>query len=378
MVFLHYQYKNTINVISGKESKLKKQRSLFYFFSKTRISYLFTKFTSFLKLWISKNIVLLPPTTLMVEPTNLCNLKCPLCPTGLGTLNRDKRTMTYENFKYVIDQTHRYVREIILWNYGEPFINKNILPMISYATHKKIDIITSTNGHFFHSLDYCKEIVKSGLHRVIVAIDGATQESYEKYRVGGDLQKVIQGVKWLVEAKKILKSKVPFIELQFILMKHNVHQKEEMKKLAEGLKVDLYVEKEVGIHPDERRMFDLRHEFLPDHAKDHYFLNDKGEIQIQGEVPNFCDWPYRYAVVNADGNLVPCCNDIDSHYVMGNLFKEDLLTIWRNEKYQKFRDAIRRNRKEVEICRTCPHLVEFKDTPKNSQEKNIENPAGAV
>lgn len=348
-------------------------KKLFYFIKKTNFRYYFSKLLSHIKLWISKRFYLFPPTTLMMEPTNHCNLKCPLCPTGLGTLNREKRTMTLDEFKKVIDDTHKYVKEIILWNYGEPFINKNILPMIRYAADHKIYVITSTNGHFFHDDSYCEEIVRSGLHRMILAIDGATQDTYEKFRRSGNLEKVLAGTKRMVAAKKRLKSKIPYIELQFIMMKHNEHQLEDMRKLAEDLEVDLFIEKPVGIHSSDKRIFSLKDQFLATGQEDNYKINDKGEIEIVGDMPNDCDWPYKNVVINADGVVVVCCQDINSVHTMGNIYQENLLNIWNNDKYKAFRKQLRTNRRELDICKNCPAHVKFSPNNADSKKEDSEN-----
>lgn len=340
-----------------------KLKKVFYFIQKGRFLYLFSKLGSFTKLFISSNITLLPPTSLMIEPTNICNLKCPLCPTGLGVLNRVKRSMSVDEYKTIIDQVKGYVKEIVLWHYGEPFVHKNILAMIEYATKKKIAIITSTNGHFLNSLEYCEKVVKSGLQRMIVAIDGADQEAYEKFRAGGNLNKVIRGVKWLVEAKKNLKSKTPYIEMQFIVMKHNEHQKQQMKDLAKDLKVDYFIEKEVGIHADDATFFNMRDQFLPKEQDGRFYKDENGLSQVNGTVPNYCEWPYRYAVINSDGNVVPCSLDIHSAHIMGNVFNKDLLAIWRSNEYQNFRKQIRSNRKNIDMCRACPNGVCFNENP---------------
>lgn len=342
-------------------SRIKKA---FYFIKNGRFGYLFTKLVNFLKLWISANVILLPPTSLMIEPTNMCNLKCPLCPTGLGVLNRVKRSMTIDEFKKIIDQVKGRVKEIVLWHYGEPFVNKKILEMIEYATKRKISIITSTNGHFFTSPEYCEKIVKSGIQRMIVAIDGADQEAYEKFRVGGNFEKVTQGVRWLVAAKKKLKSKTPYIEMQFIVMKHNQHQKQEMKNLATHLEVDYFIEKEVGLHGEDLTFFDMRDQFLPKEQDGRFYLDEKGKPQINGIIPNFCEWPYRYSVINSDGNVVPCSLDMHSKHIMGNVFQEDFFKIWNNKKYQDFRNQLRLNRKDIDMCRVCTNGVCFNKTSK--------------
>lgn len=172
------------------------------------------------------------PFSLMIEPTNICNLKCPTCPTGSGKMNRPGRFMTFLEFKRIIDQVVSHVDQINLWNYGEPFLNKDILKIIKYATSKRINVITSTNGEFLNSKKFCLEIVKSGLQHLIICLDGMDQETINKIRKGANFDNIINGFKLISEAKKELNSKHPKVELQFIVTKHNEHQKEAMQQLA--------------------------------------------------------------------------------------------------------------------------------------------------
>ena len=141
--------------------------------------------------------------------------------------------------------------------------------------------------------------------------------------------------------------------MQFIVMKHNQHQKQQMKNLALDLEVDYFIEKGVGLHGEDPTFFDMRDKFLPTEREEHFYLDENGKSQINGTIPNFCEWPYRYSVINSDGTVVPCSLDIDSKFIMGNVFQENFFKIWNNKKYQDFRNQIRSNRKAIDMCRVC-------------------------
>src|SRR4030042_5306919 len=130
------------------------------------------------------------PESIFIEPTNTCNLKCPLWPTGSGKMKRKKGFLSYENFKKIIDEIGDYIYYLTLTNYGEPFLNKNILKIISYAKNKKIVISALTNAQLIDKF-YAAGIVDERLDNIIISMDGSCQTSYEKYRVGGKLCKVI-------------------------------------------------------------------------------------------------------------------------------------------------------------------------------------------
>ena len=176
------------------------------------------------------------PTILQVEPTNRCNLRCTLCPVAEG-LERPAGQMELELFKSLIDQVGEYVFLILLWEWGEPFINPRIYEMISYAKQRGIKLVTSTNGHLFARKENAEKVVRSGLDTLIFALDGISQETYERYRRDGQLETVLQGIRNVVEAKKALGSKTPLINLRFIVMQHNEHEVGKLHELAESLGV---------------------------------------------------------------------------------------------------------------------------------------------
>jgi len=206
-------------------------------------SFRFSRLFNAIKVYISYYISLLTksavywgsPPVVMIEPTNICNLQCPLCPSGNGTLKRAKGYMDLDVFKKIIDDIEKTAFMVVLWNQGEPYLNKDFSKMVKYASDRGLFTLVSTNGN----IDYeAEEIVKSGLDSMIVSLDGTTQETYNKYRVNGKLNTVIKGVKEIVAAKKKLKRSNPLLRWQFLVMKHNEHEIEEIKLLAKELEVD--------------------------------------------------------------------------------------------------------------------------------------------
>ena len=171
----------------------------------------------YLSIFLKRVVVLGYPHSLTTEPTNNCNLHCLECPSGNDSSKRIKGNIDFELYKKIIDEVKDY--------------------LIKYADINNIYTSTSTNGHFL-SPKNCEKIVKSGLKKIIISIDGTTQETYEKYRIGGNLENVIEGVKNLVLLKKQLKSKYPIVHIQFLVLKHNEHQVKEIKSLTKSLGVN--------------------------------------------------------------------------------------------------------------------------------------------
>ena len=151
-----------------------------------------------------KNLTALPDT-LSVEPTNRCNLHCHECPAGTDLFIHKKGDLDLSLYKRLLDETHSFLMNLILYFQGEPFLHPNLFEMIKLSREKRIYTTVSTNGHFFNHKNSLN-IIKSGLNRLIICVDGLTQSTYSIYRKGGDLDKVTEGIKRLVNFKKEMKS----------------------------------------------------------------------------------------------------------------------------------------------------------------------------
>ncbi len=293
------------------------------------------------------------PSILMVEPTNVCNLECPLCPSGGGILKRKKGIMSFEKFKGIIDEIGDFLLNVSLYNLGEPFINKEIYKMINYARNKRIFVRISTNGHFFNKEEDREKLVKSQVDNLIVSLDGASQETFIKYRKKGYFNEVVDNLKQIVQLKKQYKSKLPYIELQFIVMRHNEHEIEKIKMLAKEIGVDKLTFKSVFLYGVDHLSNDEKAKYLPTNSKyirysDEKELDKKDKINIRG-----CMRIWFSSLILWDGLVVPCCEDSDGKYVFGDVFKERFIDIWNNEKYQKFRKQILKNKTVLKICEGC-------------------------
>ncbi len=220
--------------------------------------------------------------------------------------------------------------------------------MVSYAKYRKIFSTTSTNGHFLTKENAIKTI-ESGLDRLIISLDGLDQLTYEKYRVGGNFEKVKQGIQNLVIAKKETGNNHPFIVIQFIVFKTNEHQLEEAKKLKKKWGVD-----KVEIKTAQVYSVQDKNQLIPENKKHRrYHQNEKNEWIIKHDIPNKCNRMWRAAVVSWDAQVVPCCFDKDADFQMGNLLENSFEEIKNSEKYTHFRNQVFTNRKQIDICRNC-------------------------
>lgn len=305
-------------------------------------------FTFYLARFFKKPIMWGMPFTLSFEPTTTCNLSCPECPSGLKNFTRKTGDSQLEKYQKWIDELHSHLIYIYLYFQGEPFMNKDFCKMVKAAHDKKIYTVTSTNGHFL-TPRIAEEIVVSGLDRLIISIDGSTQEVYEQYRIGGKLEKVLIGTQNIIEAKHKLNSKKPFVIFQMLVVAPNEHQIEEVEALGKKLGVDKVVLKTAQIYD-----FENGNPLIPIQDKySRYKKQPDGTYRIKNEMKNQCWKLWHSAVSTFDGDIIPCCFDKDAHFKMGNWSQNTFKEIWKSSEYNDFRQKILISRSEINMCKNC-------------------------
>lgn len=289
------------------------------------------------------------PISISFEPTTSCNLRCPECPSGLRQFSRPTGMLKKDFFTQTIDEIHRELLYLIFYFQGEPYLNPNFLDMVAYAHSKGIYTATSTNAHFLTE-ERAKKTVESGLDRLIISIDGTTQDVYQSYRVGGKLDKVIAGARNIVKWKKELKSKTPFLFFQFLVVKPNEHQIEDIKKLAKEVGVDQIRFKTAQVYDYENDPNQL----IPENNKySRYKKDKKGNVKIKSGLQNHCWRLWHANVITWDGLVVPCCFDKDAMHQLGNLKTQSFKETWNNDNYRQFRSELMKSRKNIDICANC-------------------------
>ncbi|MBX2967936.1 MAG: SPASM domain-containing protein [Cyclobacteriaceae bacterium] len=288
------------------------------------------------------------PISISIEPTTSCNLRCPECPSGLRSFTRPTGMLQQMLFRNVIDQLASKLSYLIFYFQGEPYLNPGFLDMVRYASSKGIYTATSTNAHYL-TAENAKRTLESGLDRLIISIDGTTQDTYEAYRVGGSLEKVIESTRQIVALKKQLKSKTPHLVFQFLVVKPNEHQVPEVYRLAKQLGVDEVMLKTAQIYDYENGS-----DLIPDQDKySRYRKSSSGKFEIKNNLDNHCWKMWHSCVITWDGKVVPCCFDKDAHFVLGDLSKNTFEEIWFGDQYNQFRSSLLKSRKEIEICKNC-------------------------
>lgn len=283
-----------------------------------------------------------------IEPVSFCNLQCPECPAGNGTLTRNKEKMSFSLFAEIVEQIKSHVLYLTLYFQGEPYLNTDFLDFVQLAAQNNIYTASSTNGHFLTD-EIAKKTVESGLNKLIISVDGSSQEIYEKYRRGGDLEKVLLGITHLVKWKKELHSKTPFIEMQFLVFKHNEHQIDEVRNLAKRLEID-----KLSLKTAQFNDFEEIENLIPTQKKySRYTRNSEGKYQLKKKIRNRCWRVFNSLVICANGDVLPCCFDKNGDFSFGNIQENSLSEIWTNKKALQFRKQILRDRKLFPICNNC-------------------------
>lgn len=295
------------------------------------------------------------PAVLSIEPTSFCNLKCPQCPTGLGTLNRPDGYMDVDLFRSIIDDMGEYLTTVQFFFQGEPFMHKQLPEMIGYAKSKNIYTLTSTNGHFL-SQNTVDAILDSGLDAIVVGLDGVSPEVYRSYRRNGKFDTVVKGIKRLIESRNNRKLKHPKTILQFIVFKSNENQVDAVRNFGKELDFDKVLIKTAQIYPET----DVD-DFLPDNAVYSRYEKSEGNLKIKSSVPDHCKRVWTNAVFTWDGVLASCCFDKDGKHAFGTWNGSSFSDLWRSEKSMEFRKQIFADRSAIPMCRNCTEgIKEFK------------------
>jgi len=298
--------------------------------------------------WLKRPVQWGLPMTISVEPTTACNLRCPECPSGLRAFTRPTGNLKEDFFRDTIDELYKQLVYLIFYFQGEPYINPKFLDMVKYANDKGIYTITSTNGHFLND-ENSRKTIESGLDRMIISVDGTTQEVYENYRKEGKLENVLAGARNIVKWKKKLNSSTPHVIFQFLVVKPNEHQIPDIYRLAEEIGVD-----EVKLKTAQVYDYKNGNDLIPTIDKyARYAQQSDGSWRVKNELLNHCWKLWHSCVITWDGMVVPCCFDKDADHRLGDLKKQSFEELWHGEAYHNFRVSLLKGRDQIDICKNC-------------------------
>ncbi|MBO7143687.1 MAG: SPASM domain-containing protein [Salinivirgaceae bacterium] len=297
---------------------------------------------------VRRKVVRNMPESLSVEPASVCNLHCPECTLGNGRLQRPERLMDMKTFENVLVPLSPWLVSCQFFLQGEPTLNPNLCQMIASAHRRRIFTTVSTNGQTL-TPELCSNLVSSGLDRLIVSVDGTTQEVYEKYRVGGSLQAAIDGIDNMVAARKALNRHNPLIEVQFIVFRHNERQISQIRQLTRQWGADRVVLKTAQIENPAHAA-----ELLPQNPKySRYRIDTNGKASIKRHYNSNCFRLRSTMVVTSNGDVAACCYDKNCQHNLGNVNQNHPAEIWLGEKANSLRHLVWKLKDGVEMCQNC-------------------------
>lgn len=283
------------------------------------------------------------PVVAFIEPNLYCNLQCPACPTGLRLGLRPTVAIDEELFKRTIDQIGDYIFQLYMYNWGEPLLHKRTPEMIAYAKKKDINILLSTNLSLKLTDDYIDRLVLSGLDRMLVSLDGVTQESYSKYRRKGDIALVRENAMRIQRAKQRLGAVTPKVVWQFLVFRHNEHEIEEARAVHQEWGADEFIAGgaempmepyDEGFEPSTIPAYNVYHRDHP--------VQKEAERQLTSD--RACGWLYGVFVLNPNGKVSPCCAVPSEKLDFGEYHDGDFFAVWNNETFRRARRMFRSTR----------------------------------
>jgi radical SAM protein with 4Fe4S-binding SPASM domain len=298
------------------------------------------------------------PTKVTIETGNICNLRCPLCPTGTNETRVPKGFLTLEKFKGIIRQLGPTTETLDFFDWGEPFLNRELLPMIRHTKdqYPHIRVIVSSNLNIPHFSEAgAEDVVRSGLDTLICSLDGATQEVYARYRVGGKLEEALRNIRWIVSAKRRLGAAAPALTWNFLVFRHNEHEVDRARAMARDLGVDFTAGlmrtdcgEEIFLPMEERLQRDG--EWIPENPTYSQYTAERLARRVID-----CTKPWDTTAINWDGYVVPCGSIYDCRtHNYGNVFTQPFAQIWNGEKYRLARRALSNRATGTKtVCETC-------------------------
>jgi radical SAM protein with 4Fe4S-binding SPASM domain len=306
------------------------------------------------------------PTHAMIEPTTLCNLHCSLCPVTTG-LDRATGNMNPQLFKKIMDEIGEYLFTLLLWDWGEPFVNPNIYTMISYAKSFDIKVISSTNGHFFESEDNAEKLVRSGIDTIIFAIDGISDATYKVYRQGGSLSSALKGIENVANKKIAIGIKKPLIVFRFIVMDHNEHEIPELEGFSRSAGADVLALKTLNAASQDpyfengsSRRKDYT-QYMPENGKYRRFNIDEHGLESLRLKNNPCRNLWTTPTIHWNGNVTPCTYDPKDHYSLGNIGKDPFKQVWSGLPYKRVRHKFKTDWESIGLCTECSYAYKGGD-----------------
>jgi len=296
------------------------------------------------------------PTRITVESGNVCNLRCPLCPTGQRDPSAAKGLLPYQTFEKILDQLGRDLITVRLYNWGEPLLNKDLVRMCELAYRRKVSVKISSHLNDL-TPELAEGLLRARVKKIYVSADGATPESYARYRRGGDFHKVVENMRMLVEKKRELGNRFTRVIWLFHVFRHNEHEIDPARRLARQIGVGLQINRartdmSKEIFESVEEALDRDGHWLPE--GDEFCAYDREKSQAQRA--SVCHLPWRDTAINWDGSVLPCCSVYSEKHAFGNIREHPFRSIWNGALYRDARREILGRGETLDtVCKTCKH-----------------------
>lgn len=294
------------------------------------------------------------PNKITIDIGNVCNLKCPLCPTGRGDPGVKRGFMKLEDYKRIIDEVGPYLTKLELHNWGEPLLNKDLIPMIQYAKTRNIPVQISTNLTVL-TKETADALMATRLEKIFISCDAASADTYSIYRVGGDFGRLIANIRLLTKARERQKNNYTRVKLLFHVFRHNQHEVEKVKELARDLGVELVIgamRTDMGkeVFEPVREAIERDGDWIPTNPTySAYDLKTKDKKR-----QTTCHELWKTAVINWDGGVFPCCAVFGDKYRFGNVYERSFRSVWNNDSYRLARMELSDRIEESHtVCHLC-------------------------
>ncbi|HTO69998.1 MAG TPA: radical SAM protein [Myxococcota bacterium] len=296
------------------------------------------------------------PTKITVESGNVCNLRCPLCPTGQGDRSAQKGMLPYDTFVRILDQLGKDLITLRLYNWGEPLLNKHIVRMCELAYERRVSVKLSSHLNDL-TPELAEGLLRAKVKKIYISADGATPESYAIYRRGGDWKRVMDNIRMLVAKKRELDAHFTRVIWLFHVFRHNEHEVPIARRLAQELGVELQLNaartdmgKEIFETAEQALARDGH--WLPE--GDEFLAYDRDEKSAQREA--MCTLPWKDTAINWDGKVLACCSVYSEKHHYGSIHEQDFGEIWNGEMYTEARrEIVGQSPTKDTICKTCKH-----------------------
>jgi len=280
------------------------------------------------------------PAVVKIDINPVCNLSCTMCIHADGNGSKQiasqdfspRQNMTVGQFTRIIDQLRGHTASVSLYTWGDPMAHPELAKFCRIAADAGLQTHISTNFSFKLSDAQIRALVDSGLSHLTVCVDGLTQEMYERTRVGGRIEWVLDNLRRLTAYRREKESELPLVEVQYIKYQHNVHEEDEARKLCEDMGVNAFSTFWGALH----NLADV----MPENVET---FGPKPDAALPG-----CFWPHFSMVIKYNGDVIPCCEHRGAaqhvpgadQRTLGNVFETSIAEVWNSPAYQATRRLV--------------------------------------